>query len=797
MIGKLVSHYEITEKLGEGGMGVVYKAEDTRLKRVVALKFLPPDLTRDTEAKQRFTHEAQAASALQHTNVCNIHDIDETSDGQLFIVMDCYEGETLKEKIKARPERSREDQRLKIEEAIDIVQQIAGGLSRAHAKGIIHRDIKPANIFITTDGVAKILDFGLAKLAGRQTQLTKTGSTLGTIAYMSPEQARGEEVDHRTDIWSLGVLLYEMVSGKLPFASEYSMAAVYSILNEEPKPLSTLNSAIPAKLETIVKKMLAKNLEERYQNFDEMLLDLQTLQEPLKGISLTYLLRKFLIRKRRTAIAMAAGLFLLALVAILLTIWVPTSKSISSIAVLPLENLSGNPDQDYLAAGLHEELIVDLSKLSGLHRVIARASVMRYQKSDKPLSQIAQELGVQALVTGSVVELADQIHVTVQLIKARTEEQLWANRYENQLRDILTIRNEIVTAIAQRINLQLSPEEQTRLATVRQVNPDAYEAYLRGIFQWRQMTAQDLDIALRYFELARTIDPNYSLAYAGIANVWMARQQNGFVSPAEAVPKIKTAASKALELDSTLADVHCLLANIKSWVDWDWYGADISFRRSIALNPNDARAHASYSHLLQIFGEREKAMMHSEFARQLDPFSTLFQSLYAMDLMYEHRYDDAITLLNDILRTSPNEPIALSTLRSAYHMKGKYKEALEIWRRSFAAKGDLQAEAAVGMGSTESEYHAALENVAKMMIARSDSVPVTPWQIATLYTRAGKKQEAIDWLEKAFVYRDPNMPYISIDPIFDYMRDDQRFTALLQQMHFPERLSNQTEINKR
>ena len=782
MIGKTVSHYKILEKLGEGGMGVVYKAEDTKLKRTVALKFLPPELTRDPEAKQRFSHEAQAASALQHNNVCNIHDIDEASDGQIFIVMDCYEGESLKEKI-ARGS-------LKLEEAVDIVAQIASGLSKAHEKGIIHRDIKPANIFITTDGTVKILDFGLVKLTGGQTKLTKVGSTLGTVAYMSPEQARGEEVDHRSDIWSLGVVLYELVSGKLPFASEYSAAAVYSILNEEPKPLSSFHSDVPVELETLVKKMLAKNREERYQNLDEMFLDIQMLQEPIKGISIPYLLRKFLIRNRRTILVAAAGLLLLVLTAIFLTIWIPKTSPITSLAVLPLENLSGNPDQDYLAAGLHEELIVDLSRLSGLNRVIARASVMRYRKTDKRLSEIAQELGVDALITGSVVKLADRVHITVQLIESSTEKQLWADRYENQLRDILSIRNEIVTTIATTIKLQLTPEEQTRLATVRQVNPDAYEAYLRGIFQWCGMTVQDFDIALQYFELARTIDPNYPLAYAGIAMVWMGRQQNGIVPTSEATPEIKTAATKALELDSTLADVHRLLANMKAWVDWDWYGADIAFRRSITLNPNDAQAHAYYSHLLQIFGEQEKAMMQIELARQLDPFNTLFQSLHGMNLMYEHRYDDAITLLSDILKKEPDDPIALSTLRSAYHMKGKYKEALEIWRRSFAAKGDPQAQEALGNGTSESDYRAALTNVANLMIARSYTAHVTPWQIATLFTRAGKKNEAFDWLEKALVVRDPNMSYISIDPIFDYLRDEQRFKALLRQMNFPDRQFN-------
>lgn len=779
MINKIISHYHILEKLGEGGMGVVYKADDTKLKRTVALKFLPPELTRDPEAKARFIHEAQAASAMQHHNICTIHDIDETEEGQLFMVMDCYEGESLSEKIAGQPQR--------LEDALEITLQIASGLSKAHKKGIFHRDIKPANIFVTTEGEVKILDFGLAKLVGSLTKLTREGTTMGTAAYMSPEQARGEGIDHRTDIWSLGVVLYELLSGNLPFTSEYSAAIIYTILNEEPKPLSNFRSDIPPELETIVKKMLAKNPNERYQNLDEVIWDLQNLKEPQKVLPNTYLIRKFLTRNRHKVIVTAGALFLLAIIAIFISLRIQKPESIVSIAVLPLENLSGDSDQDYLAAGLHEELIVDLSKLSGLKRVIARASVMRYRQTDKALSEIAKELNVGAMVTGSVVKMADRIHVTVQLIESTSEKQLWANRYENQIRDVLTLRNEIVTAIARQLDIQLTPQEQTRLATVREVNPDAYEAVMRGKFQWRGMTAQDFDIALRYFELARTIDPNFASAHAGIAYVWMGRQQNGFVPPSEATPKIKAAASRALELDSTLADIHDMLGCIKAWVDWDWYGADISTRRALTLNPQDAQTHAYYSHLLHILGESEKAKRHGELAQQLDPFSTLYKSLYGMNFMYQHRYDDAIVLLNNILETSPQDPIALSTLRSAYHMKGKYKDALEIWKRSFAAKGDSQAEAVIGEGSTEADYQAALTRVAELLIARSDTTPVTPWQIATLYTRAGKKKEALDWLEKAFLYRDPNMPYISIDPIFDYMRDDSRFQSLMQKMNFPER----------
>ncbi|MBL7075535.1 protein kinase, partial [candidate division KSB1 bacterium] len=420
MIGKTISHYKILEKLGEGGMGVVYKAEDIKLKRTVALKFLPPELTRDEETKERFIHEAQAASALQHNNVSTIHEIDETDEGQMFICMDYYEGETLKDKIKHGP--------LKIEEALNIAVQVAKGLEKAHEQGIVHRDIKPANIMITNDGVVKIVDFGLAKLAG-QTGLTRNDTTMGTVSYMSPEQTRGEGVDHRTDIWSLGVVLYEMITGQLPFKGEYEQAVIYSILNEDPEPVKALRTGIPMELERILNKALLKNAGERYQLVDKMLDDMRWLQKSLEiGI----------IEQRLTKIV---------------------SPYRCRIAVLPLTNISPNPEDEYFADGMTEELISTLSKINEL-RVIARTSIMQYKNIAKSVAEIGRELKVGNVLEGSIRKAANKLRITVQLIDSQSQEYLWSQDYDREFKDIFTIQSDIAHRVADALRVQLMGGEQ-------------------------------------------------------------------------------------------------------------------------------------------------------------------------------------------------------------------------------------------------------------------------------------------------------------------------------------------------
>ncbi len=774
--GALVAaKYRIVDEIGRGGMGIVYKAEDIMLQRTVALKFLPAQWTSDPEARERFVHEARAASALDHANICNIHEIGEAEDDRMYIAMAFYEGKSLREKIKQGP--------LKQAEALGIAIQAATGMAKAHQKGIVHRDIKPANMLITSDGVVKIVDFGLAKLAG-QVKLTREGTTVGTVAYMSPEQAKGEAVDQRTDIWSLGAVLYEMLSGTLPFKGDYERTLIHSILQQEPERLGRLRKDLPAGLENIVFKVLSKNPADRYQSMDELLEDLQSVAaglQPVRAASMIFRGR-FLGLKKVHAYPAIAGILILAIIACLI-IFTKRGQAFDSIAVLPIENLTGDPGQEYFVDGATDELIGQLAQIGAL-RVISRTSVMKYKASNEPVPEIARELKVKAIVAGTVHRVGDRVRIRVELIEALPDERnLWTQIYDRAMSDVLVMYSEMARTIAGKMQVRLAPQEKTRLAGARQVNPQAYEAYLHGQFRWYKLTRPDLDSALQYFESALAKDPNYAQAYVGIASVWIGRQQQGFVPRSEAAPKAKAAAAKAMELDGTLAEVHDILAGIKTWADWDWEGGEAEYRRAIELNPNLPDPRASLSHLLSILKRPEEAMTQIQRALEIDPLNALFRGHYAMDLMYARRYDDAIAVIRDTLKTSPNDLIALSTLRSAYHMKHMYPEALEAWQASYAARGDQAAEDALTQGFREGGYPMALQRAAETLAARSRTAYVPAWQIGTLYTRAGKKDEALEWLEKAYQAHDPNMPYISVDPIFDSLRDDPRFRDLLRRMN--------------
>jgi serine/threonine-protein kinase len=558
-IGQNLSHYQILEKLGEGGMGVVYKAQDTSLNRLVALKFLPANLTEDISTRKRFIVEAQAASALDHPNICNIHEINETDDGQLYICMAYYDGESLRQKIKKAP--------LTFEESLDIFFHIAQGLKAAHEEKIVHRDIKPGNIIITDKGEVKIVDFGLAKLAGEK--LTESISTKGTIAYMAPEVIRNLPEDHRVDLWSLGVVLYEMLTGHLPFKGEYPEPMMYSIVNEDPKLLSEYLNNVPELLQNIIDKLLKKNPDERYQNLSDLLVDLTSFVKEDDSVMMKTkpAIVKLFLRKKA---------YLYGSIAILVTILLlifgkpylfPERSDGNTIAVLPLESITQDSEQEWFTDGMTDALITELAQISGL-RVISRSSSMQYKGINKAPPQIAIELGVKYLVDGSVVKMDDLIKVSVRLIDAYEDEYIWAKEYEREFIKILGLQGEIAQTIASQIKVKLTPQEETRLDITRSVNPETYELYMKGMYHLNKRTPAGLEKGMAYLNQAVEKDPTEPLAHAGLSLGYSIMAHTPKPIP-DASRLSKEAALIALELDDNLAEAHLALAMVRIYGEWD------------------------------------------------------------------------------------------------------------------------------------------------------------------------------------------------------------------------------------
>ncbi len=773
-----VGRYQIIEELGRGGMGIVYKAQDTKLRRTVALKFLPPELTHISEVKERFIREAQAAAALDHPHICTVFEFDEAEE-KTFISMAYIEGQSLKKKIESAP--------LELDETLRIATQVAEGLQEAHNRGVVHRDIKSANIMVTEKGQAKIMDFGLARVTGG-TLVTKEGMTMGTVAYMSPEQARGEEVNQRTDIWSLGVVLYEMFSGQLPFKGEHDQAVVYSILNMKPKSITDLRAEIPMSIDQVLCKALEKNPDERYQHVEELIDDLKSISEGIVPEGVKARLRKAKLLRRKKAILYAgiAGLLIIMTV-IALSLFTGRAEAIDSIAVLPLENLTGDTGQEYFVDGVTDELIGQLAQISAL-RVISRRSVMQYKGSDKPLPEIARELNVDAVVEGTIHQVGESVRIRVQLIDALPEEQnLWAQSYDRPMTDVLVMYSEMAKAISQEIDVKLTPEEEIRLASARQVNPQAYDAYLKGQFHWGKLTPGDMELAMKYFELARKEDPKFALAYGGIAQVWATYALFGLMPPDEVAPKAIAAAKRALELDNTLAEVHYVLAVIRTWLEWDWEGAEKSFQRAIEFNPNYPDVRAYYSHFLIIMHRPEEAMVQIERTMELDPFNPLFQSLYGAGLMFMRRYDEAIEQFQKALKIVPNHGVALDMLSLVLHQKRMYEKSLEKKKAYYTAMGFEEGVKALTRGYEKAGYTGAMNSAAEVWEKLSNVTYVLPWLIAELYAYAGNKDKTMDWLEKGVEAHDPNMTYLGVMPhLVDLLGDGPRFQDLLRRMNLPE-----------
>jgi len=773
----IAGRYTIIEELGRGGMGLVYKAEDTKLKRTVALKFLPPELTHIPEVQERFMREAQAAAALDHPNICTVYEFDE-GERTSFISMAYIEGQSLKTKIGSGP--------IGIEEALGIAGQVAEGLQEAHKKGIVHRDIKSANIMITGKGQAKIMDFGLARVAG-STLLTRDGSTMGTVAYMSPEQARGSEVDHRTDIWSFGVVLYEMLTGRIPFQGENEQSVIYSILKQRPEPITKLQPGLPFPLEQIVSKALEKDPGKRYQQVEELLDDLKSISAGIVPEEIRVRLRREKFRRRRKAIlyAGAGGLAILAAV-LALALFPGGAETIDSIAVLPLENRTGDAGQEDFVDGVTEDLIVHLAQISGLQRVISRTTMMQYKETDKSLPEIARELHVDALVEGTVHQVGENVRIQLRLFDALPEERsILAKTYERAGTDVLMMYGEIARAIAGGLQVKLTAEEETRFAQARKVDPKAYEACLLGWSHWYKLSPPDLQTAQQYFESALKLDPDYALAHTGMFLTLGTCAQLGLVPIDEILPVAEPYLLKALELDDTLADAHFAMAGLKTWFEWDWEEGEASFLRAIELNPNYAMARVYYSNLLCYQDREEEAAAQGKRALELDPLNSLFMSIYANTLLYLRRYDEAIAQARRALRTSPNNINAHSVLWEVFHLKGEYDEALKEAEALYAAQELTPVVEAMSSGFEAGGYPGAMRAAADTLAAFSKQVFIGPSFIAYAYAAAGEKEKALELLEKGFQIRDPNMPYMA-EPIYvDLLGDEPRFQDLLRRMNLP------------
>ena len=782
MIGKTISHYKILEKLGEGGMGVVYKAEDTKLKRFVALKFLPSNLTQDSEAKQRFVKEAQAASALQHANICTIHEINETDDGQLYISMEYLDGKTLKERIK--------EAKLTVEETIDIINQIAQGLEKAHKKGIVHRDIKPANIIVTDDGVVKIVDFGLAKLTG-QTKLTKTGSTLGTVAYMSPEQAQGKDIDYRTDIWSLGVIFFELLTGDNPFKGEYEQAVIYSILNEEPVPLSKVNPAVTLPLEGIVLHSLAKRLPDRYQSLEDLRVDLKAFMEGQKPIR-TRVVRHQLFRLRMVFVYIGLGLLLLMIGSniggIRDRIFSVSGYSgrIVRLAVLPFVNLSNNTEEEYFSDGITQEMINELGRLhpEGLS-VIGRTSVMRYKNTNTPVDQIGQELGVDYILEGSIQREAERVRIMAELVNVKDETTLWGESFDREISGILTLQSEVARKLANALTLKLLPDEERRLTSARTVNPEAHDLYLKGTMHWNRLTEKDLDIAEYYFEQALNLDSTYAPIYEGLAAVWSAQQQMGFMTMKEAGPRATEFALRAIAIDPNSAHGHFAIALNKAWIQWDWEVAKPSWERTLELIPNNATVQVYYANYLALTGKLNQVFPHSELAVKLDPFNAMIHGMHAANLNCIPRYEDAEEAARTALRLQPDLSIAKSNLIRALLGQKKFDEVIALRKQGFADDPELLS--AYERGLSEGGYRSAERRIAEIYEAwyKKGGKILRAQTVGGEYFEAGDYERAISWFEKALENHEGNLPYITRPHYYNILKSYPAYLDILRGMGVP------------
>jgi serine/threonine-protein kinase len=790
MIGQTFGHYRILEEVGAGGMGVVYRAHDEQLERDVAVKVLPSGTLSDETARKHLRKEAMALAKLNHPNIETVYEFG-TQDGTDFLVTEYVPGKTLADRLAGGPWLEKE--------ILALGMQIAAALEEAHEHGIVHRDLKPSNIAVTAKGVAKVLDFGLAKLIRPESELTTdnlsdTEAAAGTLPYMPPEQLRGELVDARADVYTLGAVLYEMATNCRAFAENVPSRLIDAIFHQLPVSPRALNRRISPELERIILKCLEKEPDRRFQSAKELGVDLRRLALPSTVTSASEsdvsTARQSVVRRVKYS---ATAVLMLALLLIglnaggwLTRVWSgPAPVRIRSIAVLPLHNLSGDPDQEYFADGMTEAMITDLSKISAL-RVISRTSVMQYKSGKKSLPQIAKELNVEGVIEGSVQRSGDRVRITAQLIYAPTDTHLWAESYDRELRDVLPLQDDVARAIADEIKIKVTPQEQALLASARQVDPEAHELYLKGRYYWNKRTPDALEKGLEFFKQAAAKDPGYASPYAGIADSYVLLSNLGVLEQNVAIPEAIAAAKKALELDDQLAEAHASLGIAYRCDHLNWREAEKELKRAIELDPSYASAYHWYASTLAIIGRSEDLLRNARRAQELDPLSPIINASLGHAYYLCRRYDDAIRQCQKTLEMVPEFPAAHLFLGMAQTQKGRHREAIaEIQKAVDLSDRTPVILAMLGYAHAAAGDTDAARRILKGLLESRQKKFVGSGDIAIVYAGLGQRDEAFKFLEKAYAEGSLWTISLKLDPKLDELRPDQRFAELLRRAGLP------------
>ena len=809
MIPESIGHYRVIRKLGSGGMGAVYLALDTKLDRKVAIKLLHPEFSSDEHFKKRQLREAQAVAKLDHPNICSVYDVNEI-DSFTFIVMQYIEGESLADKMVQEP--------LGLSRALALVEQAAEGLAEAHAHGIVHRDVKPQNMMITPRGQLKLLDFGLAKQvnpsdpvdseAPTETLLSQPGLIVGTMPYMSPEQVKGEPLEASSDIFSLGVTLYEMLAGKHPFKDQSAAVTMSRILLGEPIPTEQFQAQVSPELEALLTRMLSKDKETRYQNAHEFLADLRELPAKISAVDSRshstspekasgiirseHGARSILSLVQQNKWVVLAGMLAIALVVFGIYQWT-SSDHLDSLAIMPFTYVSSDPllmadaDREYLSDGLTESVINNLSQLENL-KVIARSSVFRYKgKNLDDVQAIGRELNVRAVLTGKIIQAGDELTIQVALTDVQGNRSIWGETYQRKTADIQSVQREIARNVSEKLRLKLSGADETQLEKADTQSGEAYEAYLKGRFHWNKRTDEGFKKAIGYFQDAITKDGSYALAYTGLADCYTLRSDYGFLNPKEGYALAKGAVTLALKYDESLAEAHTSLASIKAVTEWDWQGAENEYRRAIELNPKYATAHHWYAAQLLLQGRLDEALQEIKIAQQLDPLSLGINKDYAVILLYAGDYEKAMEQCRKTLEIEPDFHMMSTYIAQIYERQQKYLLAIEELEKAHAAAPE-DGEIAYGLGQAYALMGRKAEalKIADELNQRAKQDVYLPKEAAYLYVLLGDKERAISILEKAAEDHYMAVAELKVDPRFAELRKDPRVQIILQKIRLSE-----------